>query len=185
MESLKSRSSFTNGVPKYTRCVFWDWRLTYNVPKLPARNVFFKKKFTLFYVKTFKTTCLLGTYSISNALDLEKLSVRIYKCHFTGICRHFLVTPRTCLTFQANPCNVLVRYRINKYILTGPTNCDKATRHHVQLSLCAKSRKTNDAKSRKWPKTSIWAIFWRFRGQMSPNCKLFWKKGSIQIEGHI
>ena len=43
------------------------------------------------------------------------------------------------------------------------------------LSFCAKSRKTNDSKSRKWPKTSIWAIFWRFRGQISPNCKFFWK----------
>ena len=27
------------------------------------------------------------------------------------------------------------------------------------LSLFAKSRKTNHPKSRKWPKTSIWAIF--------------------------
>ena len=47
----------------------------------------------------------------------------------------------------------------NKKALTGPANCKKTTRHHVHLWLCAKSRKTNDAKSRKWPKTSIWAIF--------------------------
>ena len=47
----------------------------------------------------------------------------------------------------------------NKNALTGPANCKKTTRHHVHLWLCAKSRKTNDAKSRKWPKTSIWAIF--------------------------
>ena len=47
----------------------------------------------------------------------------------------------------------------NKNKLTGPANCKKTTRHHAHLSLCAKSRKTNDAKSRKWPKTSIWAIF--------------------------
>ena len=45
-------------------------------------------------------------------------------------------------------------------------NCKKTTRHHAHLSLCAKSRKTNDVKSRKWPKTSIWAIlFLLFRGQ--------------------
>ena len=47
----------------------------------------------------------------------------------------------------------------NKNTLTAPVNCKKTTRHHAHLSLCAKSRKTNDAKSRKWPKTSIWAIF--------------------------
>ena len=35
----------------------------------------------------------------------------------------------------------------------------KLTRHHANLSLCAKSRKSNDAKSIKWPKTSIWEIF--------------------------
>ena len=73
----------------------------------------------------------------------------------------------------------------NKNTLTGPANCKKTTRHHVHLSLCAKSRKTNDAKSRKWPKTSIWAIFWRFRGQISPNCNFFWKIVFIKIEGHI
>ena len=50
-------------------------------------------------------------------------------------------------------------FKSNKNTLTGPTNCKKTTRHHAHLSLCAKSRKTNDAKSRKWPKTSIWAIF--------------------------
>ena len=44
---------------------------------------------------------------------------------------------------------------------------------------------TNDVKSRRWPKTSIWAIFWRFWGQLSPNCNFFWKIGFIQIEGHI
>ena len=50
-------------------------------------------------------------------------------------------------------------YANNKNTLTGPPNCKKTTRLHAHLSLCAKSRKTNDAKSRKWPKTSIWAIF--------------------------
>ena len=42
--------------------------------------------------------------------------------------------------------------------LSGPANC-KTTRDHVHLSLCAKSRKTKDTKSRKWPKNLIWAIF--------------------------
>ena len=73
----------------------------------------------------------------------------------------------------------------NKNTLTGLANCKKTTRHHACLSLCAKSKKTNDAKSTKWPKTSIWAIFWRFRSQISPNCKLFSKIGFFQIEGHI
>ena len=67
----------------------------------------------------------------------------------------------------------------NKNMLTGPANCKKTTRHHAHLSLCAKSRKTNNAKSRKWPKTSIWAIFWRFRGQISRNPNFFWKIGFI------
>ena len=44
---------------------------------------------------------------------------------------------------------------LNKNTLTGPANCKKTTRHHAHLALCAKSRKTNDAKLRKWPKTSI------------------------------
>ena len=48
----------------------------------------------------------------------------------------------------------------NKNTLTGPANCKKTTRYHAHLSLYAKSRKTNNnAKSRKWPKTSVWAIF--------------------------
>ena len=28
-------------------------------------------------------------------------------------------------------------------------------------------------------------FFWRFRGQISPNCNFSWKTGFIQIEGHI
>ena len=48
---------------------------------------------------------------------------------------------------------------MNKNTLTGRVNYKKTARHHAQLSLCAKSRKTNYAKSKKWPKTSIWAIF--------------------------
>ena len=37
----------------------------------------------------------------------------------------------------------------NKNTLTGPAICKKTTRHHAHLSLCAKSRKTNDANSRQ------------------------------------
>ena len=33
---------------------------------------------------------------------------------------------------------------IDKNTLTGPVNCKKTTRHHAHLSLCAKSKKTND-----------------------------------------
>ena len=49
--------------------------------------------------------------------------------------------------------------KTNKNALTGPANCKKITRHHAHLSLCARSKKTNDAKPRKWPKNAIWAIF--------------------------
>ena len=73
----------------------------------------------------------------------------------------------------------------NKNTLTEPVNRKKTTRHHAHLSLCARSRKTNHAKSRKWPKTSIWAIFGRFRGQIFPIYNFFWKIGFIQIVGHI
>ena len=47
----------------------------------------------------------------------------------------------------------------DKNTLTGPANCKKTTRHHTHLSLCAKSRKTNDAKSRKWPKPQFGIFF--------------------------
>ena len=76
-------------------------------------------------------------------------------------------------------------YKTNKNTLTGQVNCKKTTRHHAHLSLCAKSRENINARSIKWPKTSIWAIFGRFRGQISPNCKFFWKTGFIQIESHF
>ena len=49
--------------------------------------------------------------------------------------------------------------KVNKNTLTGPVNCKKTIRHHVHLLLCAKSRKTNNAESRKLLKTSTWAIF--------------------------
>ena len=51
-------------------------------------------------------------------------------------------------------------YRIwNKNILTGPANCKETTRHHAHLSLCAKSRKTNDGSPENDQKNLIWAIF--------------------------
>ena len=49
--------------------------------------------------------------------------------------------------------------KIKKNTLTGPANGKKTCRYHAHLSLCAKSRKTNDEKSKKWLKTTIWAIF--------------------------
>ena len=66
--------------------------------------------------------------------------------------------------------NWLLKTKNNKNTLTGMANWRKTTRHHALLALCAKSIKTNDAKSREWPKTSIWAIFWQFWDQISPNC---------------
>ena len=83
----------------------------------------------------------------------------------------------------------LIEIFINQNTLTGPANCKKTTSHHAHLSLCAKSRKINDAKSRKWPKTSIWANFLTISrsniSSFSENCKFFWKIGFIQTEGHI
>ena len=60
-----------------------------------------------------------------------------------------------------------------KNTLTGPATCNETTRHHAYLPLCAKSRKTNGVKLRKWSKTSIWVIFGRFQGQIFPNYKFF------------
>ena len=51
--------------------------------------------------------------------------------------------------------NYATKSDINKNTLTGLANGKKTTRHHANLSLCAKSGKTNYAKLRKWPKTSI------------------------------
>ena len=73
----------------------------------------------------------------------------------------------------------------NKKTLTGPTNYKKTTRHHAHLSLCAKSIKANDVKSRKWPKISIWAILDDFEVKDLQIANFFWKEGFIQIEGHI
>ena len=51
-----------------------------------------------------------------------------------------------------------------KNTLTGPANCKKPIGHHAHLYFyCAKSRKTNDVKSRKWPQSSISAIFDDFK----------------------
>ena len=61
--------------------------------------------------------------------------------------------------FLMNRFDVSKNFENNKDTLTGPENCNKTNRHHAHLLLCAKSRKTNDAKSRNWPSTSIRAIF--------------------------
>ena len=68
----------------------------------------------------------------------------------------------------------LIEIFINQNTLTGPSNCKKTTSHHAHLSLCAKSRKINDAKSRKWPKTSIWADFFGHNFEVK-YLKFFWK----------
>ena len=47
----------------------------------------------------------------------------------------------------------------SKNILTGPENCQKTTTHHAHLSIFAKSMKTNDAKSTKWPKPQFGQFF--------------------------
>ena len=54
---------------------------------------------------------------------------------------------------------IQILFKENKNIFSGQANCKKTTRHYAHLSLCAKSRKTNDAKSRKWPKNLIWQFF--------------------------
>ena len=82
-------------------------------------------------------------------------------------------------------CFLTIR-RFSQCILVLFANlCDLIKIHHAHLSSCAKSRKTNNVNSRKWLKTSIWAIFWQFKGQISPNRNFFWKLAFIQIEVHI
>ena len=49
--------------------------------------------------------------------------------------------------------NITCSCGYNQNTLTGPANCKKTSRHHAHLSFCPKSRKTNDPKSRKQPKT--------------------------------
>ena len=44
-----------------------------------ACNTLFAKKNTLFSVKTFKTTCRLGWWSVPNVQNLEKLGIKIHK----------------------------------------------------------------------------------------------------------
>ena len=154
-------------------------------------NFFEKKFFVLFFPKRL--------WFLSNPKYLQSIShlQSFHRSRFEIMtvdqtCLQQFVTLNSCyslifkfLRHLAPPTFSLKITKKKKNTLTGPANCKKTTRHHAHLSLCAKSRKTNDAKSRKWPKTSIWAIFWRFRGQISPNCKFFWKIGFIQIEGHI
>ena len=57
---------------------------------------------------------------------------------------------------QTQPLDVLIFLKKEQYI-DWRKNCKKTTKHHAYLSLCANSRKANDANSRKWPKTSILA----------------------------
>ena len=136
------------------------------------------------------------TYFVKYTLYKQKFSimhcfskyVQIRRKLTKSLIENFLFCAVTSLLENQIPVVILAIWLFinrNKNTLTGPVNCKKTTRHHAHLSLCAKSRKTNDAKLRKWPKTSIWATFGQFWDQISPNCKCFWKIDFIQIEGHI
>ena len=87
-------------------------------------------------------------------------------------CTKVCVSPKLVTLFLRY---IRAEYKDNKNALTGRANCKKATRHHAHLPLIAKSRKSNDGQSTKEQKTSSWAIFWRFRRQISPNWNFFWK----------
>ena len=50
------------------------------------------------------------------------------------------------------------------------------TRHHVHLSSCTKSRKTNDAELRKWPNPQFWQFFDDFEVIFSTNLRPTTKK---------
>ena len=50
-------------------------------------------------------------------------------------------------------------FRWNKNTLNGLANCKKTTTHHAHLSLCAKSRKANDAKVEKMAENLQIVIF--------------------------
>ena len=65
-----------------------------------------------------------------------------------GIFQKFIKILYTIVTLKKK---VTAKKQENKNTLTGPANCKKTTRYRAHPSLCAKSRKTNKAKSRKWP----------------------------------
>ena len=100
-----------------------------------------------------------------------EISIKEHRCKFK-------IDRLTCSKYSIE--NVFI-WEKNKHTLTGPANCKETTRHHAHLSLCAKSRKTNDAKLRKWPKTSIWTIFWRFRGESKASLNIHYNKLCLQF----
>ena len=110
------------------------------------------------------------TYFVKYTLYKQKFSimhcfskyVQIRRKLTKSLIENFLFCAVTSLLENQIPVVILAIWLFinrNKNTLTGPVNCKKTTRHHAHQSLCAKSRKTNDAKSKKWTKTSIWAIF--------------------------
>ena len=110
------------------------------------------------------------TYFVKYTLYKQKFSimhcfskyVQIRRKLTKSLIENFLFCAVTSLLENQTPVVILAIWLFinrNKNTLTGPVNCKKTTRHHAHQSLCAKSRKTNDAKSKKWTKTSIWAIF--------------------------
>ena len=59
--------------------------------------------------------------------------------------------------------NNLKPNNVNKTTMTGPANCKKTTRHHDHLSLCATSRKTNDASQENGQKPQFGQFFDDFK----------------------
>ena len=74
---------------------------------------------------------------------------------------------------------------MDKNTLTGPPNCKKTTRHNAHLSLWAKTRKTNDAKSRNRQKPPFGQFFNDFETkylEIPKNSKFFWKMVSFKLK---
>ena len=137
-----------------------------------SRNCFLKWVVSLTFVETAQDTHFKNDiFGLVSSFSSHQLLISNLLCYSIYLNEKYSI----CISFEFS----------NRNTLTGLTNCKKTTRDHAHLSLCVKSRKTNDAKLRKWPKTSIWATFGQFWDQISPNCKCFWKIDFIQIEGHI
>ena len=128
----------------------------------------------LCYFVFWKHHLLLACFVVSNYVLLVFIWILGFQklCKFIDIHIHKTTEDHSVVVSQTNYGHTM---KVKKNTLTGPANCKTTIRHYAHLSLCAKSRKTNDAKSRTWPKTSIWAIFWRIQSQISPNFKFFWK----------
>ena len=56
-----------------------------------------------------------------------------------------------------------------------------SARYHYCLSEYAKSAKSNEANSRKWPKTSFWAQIWDILPKFGPGIFFFRKSGFVTL----